>query len=121
LPESFDASALRTLALPPTLGAEFWSQQIEAGLKALSALPEERLLTLRYEDLLCEPKAQLDTLAAFLGQDLLDDAWSTRCAAAVGKPQSSWRDLPEETARALTDACRPAFAQLRAAGVNYDV
>ena len=86
----------------------------------LRALPADRLLTLRYEDFFVDPKQQLDTLAAFLGDEFVDEAWSTRCAATVRKPRSTWRDLPEETARALTEACRPGFEQLRAAGVHYE-
>ena len=43
------------------------------------------------------------------------------CAATVRPLRSTWRDLPEETARALTEACRPGFERLCAAGVHYDV
>jgi hypothetical protein len=67
------------------------------------------------------PKAQLDGLAAFLGEDFVDDAWSARCAATVTKPRSTWRELPEKTARALTEACRPGFEQLGASGVHYEL
>jgi hypothetical protein len=121
LPEHFDADAFRAFRIPLLLCAGFWTQQIENGLKLLSTLPADRLLTLRYEDFFVDPEQQLDALTAFLGDDFVDDAWATRCAATVHRPRSSWRDLPEETARALTQACRPGFEQLCAAGVHYDM
>jgi hypothetical protein len=121
LPERFDPEALRALRLPLPNCGEFWSQQIVCGLEVLSALPQDRCLTQRYEDFLIDPKRQLDTLAAFLGEEFVDEGWSARCAATVRPPRSSWRELPEEEARALTEACRPGFEQLRAAGVEYDI
>ena len=109
LPEQFDADAFRAFRAPLSLGAEFWAQSIDNALKVLRALPADRLLTLRYEDFFVDPKKQLDTLTAFLGEEFVDEDWSARCAATVRKPRSSWRDLPDETARALTQACRPGF------------
>jgi len=121
LPEHFDPDAFRAFRLPLQLFGELWSQWIGDGLGLLCAIPADRLLTLRYEDFFVDPKRQLDTLAAFLGDEFVDETWSTGRAATVRKPQSSWRDLPEEDARTLTEACRPGFEQLRAAGVHYDV
>jgi len=120
LSEQFDADAFRAHHVPLPLCGEFWTQHIGNGMKVLSSVPPDRLLTLRYEDFFVDPKTQLDTLTAFLGDDFVDDAWSTRCAATVRTPRSTWRNLPEETALALTEACRPGFEQLRAAGVHYD-
>jgi putative sulfotransferase len=121
LPERFDAEALGALRLPLPNCGEFWSQQIEMGLKVLSALPADRLLTLRYEDILADPKGQLDGLATFLGAEFVDEDWSARCATTVRAPRSTWRELPEEEACALTAACKPGFEQLRAVGVDYAV
>lgn len=119
LPETFDTEAFPAFRVPMTTCGAFWAQQIATGLKVLNTLPEHRLLTLRYEDFFQNPKGQLDLLAGSLGDDLLDDGWSAACAATVRPPRSTWRDLPDSDARALTEACRPGFEQLRAAGVNY--
>jgi len=121
LPEHFDADAFRAFRMPLSLCGSFWSIQVEHGLKELRKLPADRLLTLRYEQLLAEPKAQLNRLASFLGDEFVDESWSERCAATVRKPRSTWRDLPEDEARALTEACRPGFELLHAAGVHYDM
>jgi hypothetical protein len=121
LPEQFDADAFRARHVPLPLCGEFWTQHIGNGMKVLSSVLPDRLLTLRYEDFFVDPKQQLDALTAFLGDDFVDEDWSTRCAATVRRPRSTWRDLPEETARALAEACRPGFALLREAGIHYDV
>jgi putative sulfotransferase len=121
LPENFDAGALRAYPVSLQLCGEFWTQQIEAGLEVLRALPPDRLLTLRYEDFFVDPKRQLEKFAAFLGGDFVDEDWSTRCAATVRKPRSTWRDLPEADARAVAEACRPGFELLREVGIRYDL
>jgi putative sulfotransferase len=119
LPEQFDVEAFHAYRIPLPLCGGFWSHQMENGARALRGIPADRLLTLRYEDFFIDPKKQLDTLAAFLGEEFVDEDWSTRCAATVRKPRSTWRDLPEDEARALTEACRPGFELLREAGVEY--
>jgi hypothetical protein len=73
LPEQFELDALRAYRVPLPLFAEFyWVRLIENGLKVISALPDGRVLTLRYEDFFIDPKRQLDTLTAFLGDDFID-------------------------------------------------
>jgi putative sulfotransferase len=121
LPQNFDVDAFRAFRTPLSLCAELWSQQIVSALPALLALPADRLLTLRYEDFFVDPRKQLDALAAFLGDEIADHDWSARCAATVRKPKSTWRDLPAEEARELTEACRPGFELLSKAGLHYDL
>jgi putative sulfotransferase len=121
LPESFDAEALRAFDVPLPLCGEFWTQQISAGLGALSGLPEGRVLTICYEDFFVDPKERLDALAAFLGDEFIDEAWSKGCAATVRKPGSAWRDLPERDVQALTAICRPGFDSLSEAGLHYEL
>lgn len=116
----FDGQAFARHRLPLETCAKFWTLQVTGGLPLLDDLPPDRLLTLRYEDFFVEPKRQLDTLAAFLGDEFIDEDWSARCAALVRVPQSTWRDLPWDEARSLTEACRPGIEALANAGVHYD-
>jgi putative sulfotransferase len=120
LPEKFDLASFLSLRAPLPFYVDNWQQQIASGRDALEQLPPERLLTLRYEDFLVYPKRQLDLLADFMGKDIIDEEWSTRCAATVRPPRSTWRDLPMDEARALTKACGPGFEMLREAGVEYE-
>jgi hypothetical protein len=120
LPESFDSDAFRDFRVPLSVCANLWTQQVVSAIKMLGALPADRLLTLRYEDFFIDPKDRLDRFASFLGEDFVDDAWSTRGAASVRRPRSTWRDLPEETTRVMTAACQHGFDALRAAGTIYD-
>lgn len=121
LPEHFDTELFRHFRMPLTACAGYWTSQLEGGLNILRGLPADRLLTLRYEDILAQPKRQLDSLAAFLGDDFIDEDWSMRCAATVRHPTSIWRDLPEEEARALSEACRSGFELLGQAGIPYEI
>jgi putative sulfotransferase len=121
LPECFDAEEFRMHRLPLAEVAGIWAQQIMDGLPILRDLPPDRLLTLRYEDFFIDPRGRLDVLSAFLGEEFVDVEWSARCAATVRKPRSTWRALPADEGRALTDACRPGFEVLEASGIHYDV
>lgn len=121
LPEHFDAAAFRALKTPLAACAGNWVYQLEVGLKILGSLPDDRLLTLRYEDFFADPAKQPNALAAFLGDEFVDEDWSARCSATVRKPCSTWRDLSADDARALAEACRPGFERLCEAGVWYEL
>lgn len=119
LPENFDATMFRDFRVPLATCGGLWSQQLGNGMKVLSSVPSERVLTLRYEDFFTEPTVQLDRLAGFLGDEFVDREWSAQCARMVKKPRSSWRALPERDARELAAACQPGFELLRASGIEY--
>jgi hypothetical protein len=121
LPERFNVDAFDAFRFPLSFCGGLWSHQIGNGAKFLPTVPPDRLLTLRYEAFFTEPKRQLDALAAFLGEEFIDEDWSARCAATVRPPRSTWRELPDDEARALTEACRPGFGLLREVGVDYGV
>ena len=63
-------------------------------------------------------RAQLERLAAFVGEDFVDPAWAEAMAATVRAPSSNWRELPEAEREALDAACRPGFELLAAAVVD---
>ncbi len=59
---------------PPGLinNARFWQRYIKLGEAAARALPADRFLTVRYEDLLMEPETTLKTICAFVGIEFED-------------------------------------------------
>lgn len=50
--------------------AELWARRVSAGIRAGRALPDDRYLQLRSEDLAEQPEANLEKICDFLGLDL---------------------------------------------------
>lgn len=119
LPERFTAEAFLDYDISPALCGHYWSGEIRRGLAVLATLPADRVLTLRYEDLLEDPHASVTRLGAMLGLGEVDPAWRRRAAALVGKGRSAWRSLPDAERRELADACAPGFAALAGQGLVW--
>ncbi|MFI9610663.1 sulfotransferase family protein [Streptomyces sp. NPDC052023] len=117
LPERFDAEAVRDYRVPVSLFGTYWADEMKRGMAALSELPPENVLHLWYEDLLAAPEESLHRIGEFLGTGVVDADWVRRCAAKVGAPSSSWRDLPGAEREELEQACAPGFSVLAAHGV----
>jgi putative sulfotransferase len=109
LPERFDADAFRRYETAIPLCGHYWAGECVAGIAELAPL-QDRVLVLRYEDLLADPRRVLTRLSQFIGA--VDEAWVDRAAAHVRAPRSRWAELPARIVRDLTDACQPGFAAL---------
>lgn len=114
LPERFSAAAFDAFDLPVSLCGHYWSGEIVAGLRALSALPPDRLWTLRYEDLLADPRGSFAVLDGILDPEGAQPGWVEASAALVGRGRSRWRELPERQRAELDLACRPGHDALDA-------
>lgn len=112
LPERFDPAEFRRYETPLPLCGHYWSGEIVAGLAELAELPEERRLTLRYEDFLARPHETISRLIEFLDPGGADAPWIDRAAATIRSARSAYRELAPRTLAQLTDACRPGFAAL---------
>jgi putative sulfotransferase len=112
LPEHFDAIAFRNYNLSPAFFGHGWSLELIAALKDLSQLPPDRLLTLRFEDLLATPEPLLRKLTTFIDPFLTDEAWIHRAASLVRPVRSSWQKLPAEEQALLEEGCQPGFQAL---------
>jgi putative sulfotransferase len=104
----------RWLAEPPDVAAfgTHWSRTIVSGIELLSDLPPDRVLSLRYEDILAHPHDELARLAAFLGPQYVDDRWLDEARRLPQRPASDWRRLPVDQQEKLDAACRPGLAAL---------
>lgn len=120
LPENFDRQAFLDYKFPLSLWGQFWSQQIINGLDILNQVPQDRLLTIVYEDLLEHPQISLHKLMAFLGQEFIDPAWIETVSATVRQPRSSWQNLPDRDRSELIKACQPGFEALNNAGIRIN-
>lgn len=118
LPEHFTRRAFDAFELDPALCGHYWSGEIINGLAALSDVPPQRLLTVRYEDLLSEPEASVRRIGTFLGEGVCQ-AWVQRAASRVEQRQSLWVDLSERARSELEAACAPGFAALGALGLHW--
>ena len=97
---------------PVELFGRYWSDQLAAGSPVLDAFPAERLLTLRFEDVVADPTLHLEQVAAFL--DLPPDpGFSARAATLVrGAPTPRFTSLAAADRAALAEACAPGFSLL---------
>jgi len=90
----------------PSFG-RFWSRMIEQGTAHLNALPEERVLTMRYERVLAFPREELTRFIRFVGREFEDPVWTDAAAALVRPQEARWPTLDPAEQRALADACEP--------------
>ena len=104
----------RWLAEPPPLEVlgNYWSRSIASGAKFLDAVGQERVLRLRYEDILARPREELARLMVFLGPEYADSEWLAQASAIPRMRSSNWQTLPADQQQRLTEACRPGLALL---------
>lgn len=98
--------------LPYPVTGAFWSDLVDIGLRHLADVPPERLLNLRYEDLVENPREELTKLLHFVAGDLPLEPWLTEASALPGARPQAWRELPDAAQAALTKACAPGLKAL---------
>ena len=89
-----------------------WSRMVLSSRSYLSSLPPEQMLSLRYEDVLQNPRDKLRELITFIDPSLLDDAWLDSAARIPRPNPSKVPSLNPEAQRRLTDACAPGLEAL---------
>jgi hypothetical protein len=113
------AEAFTSYDISPSLCGHYWSGEIRRGVELLGALPAERVITLRYEDLLDDPDTTVTRLGEALGRGEVDPQWHRAAVAMVGRGRSAWRELPTAERRELQHACAPGFAALAEQGLRW--
>lgn len=112
--QSFRLLDVDALAARPTLAdfGAFWSDLELIGRRVLGALPADRLLELRFEDVQAAPRERLGELIRFIDPSLEDPAWLEEAAAIPRQARSKFLALPEAERLALTRACAPGLELL---------
>lgn len=100
---------------PAELYGAYWSDQVVRGMDVLAELPGEDCMTIRFEDLVAEPRPILSALADFLELPDARGSWlEEACALVGGLPPRRFDALPVEEQRRLEQACAPGMARLEA-------
>lgn len=87
--------------------AHFWANTSELALEAMTKIPEERLLTLKYEQLVSAPRAELRRLINHLLPGEAHEAWLDAVCAMPQPQQQRWPDLDPALAAEIKDIIGP--------------
>lgn len=107
-----DARRFRHADNPIEVFGRFWSGMIERGLADLAELPADRVLAMRYEDLVAQPHVELERFARFVDPSLVDAGWIEKAAARPNAGSIGWASLQPEALASLTRACEPGLSLL---------
>ena len=119
LPENFSAAAFRDYRQSPSLYGIYWSGEIIEALRLLSIVPSEQVLTIQYEEILNQPKAEMSKLVQFIDNSLLDLEWLNNLSAQIRPPRAQWQILDPDERHFLEEACRPGFNALQDQGLTW--
>ena len=84
-----------------------WSNMIERGVEYLNALPEERVLSMRFETVLASPKEEMNRFIEFVGPEFVDPDWLEIVSTLPRTKPPRWPRLSSEVYAALAKACAP--------------
>lgn len=118
LPEHFNTNAFEQFDLPPALCGHYWSGEILSGLAELESMSSERLMTIRYEDIISSPRESVSRIGEFIDHEVSAE-WVQQAAALVQQKQPRWVNLSAYDRDALADACRPGFDALATHGLKW--
>ncbi len=118
LPERFTRQAFLNFETAPPLCGHYWSGEIMEGLAVLDKLESDRLLTIRYEDILTKPHETITKMIGYVRQNdaSREKAFVERASALVRSPRAQWQKLEPRMREQLELACKPGFAALAERG-----
>ncbi|GAA4902182.1 sulfotransferase family protein [Streptomonospora salina] len=119
LPAEFDARALMEEPIPPTVFAAAWSSMVENAVPHLRGLAADRLLHVRYEDVLNDPDTELARIAGFTGIGA-DPRWLEGATALIRRRESGAETLDRAERDELERACEPGRRALEQIGFAPD-
>lgn len=104
LPENFDREAFLNFQMPIEELGQLWSNEMAAGCMVLNHVDAANKLTLHYEDICLDAKAQTKKLMDFIGVQS-SEQWLNETCQLVKPSVSSWLDLPLAERAKLESAC----------------
>lgn len=110
--DGFDLRGVLERPVPVERFGELWSGMIAEGLRHLAEVPDERLVSLSYEDLLADPEGQLKRLAGHFGVVAAPEWLAAGAATLDGGRRGAARALPAEERDRLETACAPGMRAL---------
>jgi hypothetical protein len=110
----FDPSRYMAYPLPIDWFGEYWSRSTTTGIAALRKLPDDVWTSIKYDDLLSEPKAELTRLAEFLRVTPLPE-WLAAAQRTMhrGSTGTARAYLDPDTLRGLQRACAPGIEAIQ--------
>jgi Sulfotransferase family len=104
----FDALRFKLFPIPLAIFGASWAWQTRIGVAALSAVPLDTLFMLKYEKLLADPRAELTTLANFVGITARSD-WLETASTLIepSRAGAATARLDPGALAALNHACEP--------------
>lgn len=116
LTSPFDPWRFMAYPLPLTWFGEYWSQSTTAGITALRELPGDSWTSVKYENLLADPEAELIRLAEFVGVPSTPE-WLAIVQRRIHRRRAGTARafLDPDTFSALEQACAPG---IEAIGTN---
>lgn len=111
LPEPFYKDVAQN-EIPIEVFGHMWSAWIIEGVRHLSQLPEKRVLTITYEELMERPRQGLERLMTFVDPSLLNETWIDSATALIQPKPPSWKKLAAHERASLEAACQPGLAIL---------
>jgi Sulfotransferase family len=109
---TFDRDAFLAYDVPVENFGRSWSLEVAAGMAMLMTVEADRVLHLRYENVVANPDGELTNLARFLGVDPEPDGWLERSRAIIRPTPSRWMSLPEPGRSRLERSCRLGMSML---------
>ena len=88
---------------------EFWSRLMLHGQAYLDPLPANRVLGVRFENVLVRPHEELSRLIRFIDSDLASDAWLDEAVKIPRPTPPRYPRLDPEVLERLTQACAPGL------------
>ena len=92
--------------------AVFWNRMIAIGHDVFGHFSADRLLNVRFEDVLAKPEPQIRRMIRFISPGLENEAWVREASAIPRSASSKFARLGSREQIAITEACRPGLERL---------